>query len=118
MAMDETAPSEQPEQPGTTRIDTGGGLGVAGSRLDKSPILDRSAVGTLIVADTVHMGATAPDEAQRLNEALALLARLPLDQVPAIAPLPPGSHMPLSPNPLFVGRETELLALAAALKAG
>lgn len=51
-------------------------------------------------------------------EAARLLAELPLDRIPDPAPLPPGSRMPLSPNPLFVGREQDLKDIAAALKAG
>lgn len=50
--------------------------------------------------------------------AQALLDRLTIDEVPVSAALPSGSHMPLSVNPLFVGREQDLLALAAALKTG
>ncbi len=41
---------------------------------------------------------------------------LPVDIVPNPAPLPPGSLMPLSSNPLFVGRKQDLQALASALK--
>lgn len=40
---------------------------------------------------------------------------LPLDHLPDPAPLPPGSLMPLSKNPLFVGRAADLQALATAL---
>jgi len=43
---------------------------------------------------------------------------LPTDRLPPHAPLPPGSRMPYGRNPLFTGRESELLALAAALAAG
>ena len=46
------------------------------------------------------------------------LAAMPLNAVPAPAPLPAGSRMPLARNALFVGRETDLKALAKALKAG
>jgi hypothetical protein len=53
-----------------------------------------------------------------LAEAQALLASLPLDHLPAPAPLPTGSRMPWSRNPIFVGREADLLALARRLKAG
>jgi hypothetical protein len=51
-------------------------------------------------------------------EAQALLDRLPLDVIPDPAPLPSGSRMPFSRNPLFVGREADLKALAATLKGG
>jgi len=43
---------------------------------------------------------------------------LPDEQVPEVAPLPPGSRMPFSRNPLFVGREADLLALARGLRVG
>ena len=43
---------------------------------------------------------------------------LPTDRLPPHAPLPPGSRMPYRVNPLFTGREPELLALAGALAAG
>src|SRR6266487_511642 len=48
----------------------------------------------------------------------SLLASLPTDALPARAPLPASSRMPLAPNPLFVGRGEELLQVAAALKGG
>ena len=51
-------------------------------------------------------------------EAAAKLAELPLDDIPDPAPLPPGSRMPLSANPLFVGRQDDLRALARSLKVG
>ncbi len=41
-----------------------------------------------------------------------------LRRSPEPAPLPPGSHMPLSVNPLFVGRQQDLQALAATIKRG
>lgn len=40
---------------------------------------------------------------------------LPLDDAAAIRPLPAGSRMPFSPNPLFTGRDTDVRALAVAL---
>ena len=55
---------------------------------------------------------------EELAAARARLQALPLDTVPDPAPLPAGSHMPLLPNALFVGRAPELLALARALKSG
>jgi len=47
-----------------------------------------------------------------------LCATLPLDRLPDHAPLPAGSRMPLSRNPLFVGRAADLQKLAAALTGG
>ena len=44
-------------------------------------------------------------------------ARLLTDRIPHPVLLPPGSRMPFSRNPLFVGRRAELQALALALKA-
>jgi hypothetical protein len=49
------------------------------------------------------------------TDALAHPVVLPPDQVPAVAPLPPNSHMPMKPNPVFVGRREDLRAIAAAL---
>lgn len=46
------------------------------------------------------------------------LAGLPLDEIPPRGTLPPGSRMPFAPNPLFVGREKDLLALAQWLRKG
>jgi tetratricopeptide (TPR) repeat protein len=53
-----------------------------------------------------------------LETALAQLEAKPLKKIPPVAPLPPGSRMPLSPNPLFVGRKVDLKKLAKALKGG
>ena len=73
--------------------------------------------GTAIV--TVYQtAAPAPVDAERLAAAEARLAELPLDGIPEPAALPPGSRMGLARNPLFVGRDQDLKALAAALKAG
>jgi tetratricopeptide (TPR) repeat protein len=60
----------------------------------------------------------APDAPARLAEAQALLASMPTDMLPDRAPLAAGSRMPLAPNPLFVGRGDELLAVAKALRGG
>jgi tetratricopeptide (TPR) repeat protein len=46
------------------------------------------------------------------------IAALPVDDIPKPGPLPEGSRMPLSVNPLFVGREDDLRTLARQLKAG
>lgn len=51
-----------------------------------------------------------------IDEALAQLAAMPVDSIPSPTPPPPGSHMPLARNPLFVGRESDLRGLAMALK--
>jgi tetratricopeptide (TPR) repeat protein/MinD-like ATPase involved in chromosome partitioning or flagellar assembly len=48
--------------------------------------------------------------------AQARLAALPIDEVPDVAALSASSHMPLSRNPLFVGRTDALVQLAAALR--
>ncbi|HWN41748.1 MAG TPA: toll/interleukin-1 receptor domain-containing protein, partial [Thermoanaerobaculia bacterium] len=60
------------------------------------------------------MAAAPPDPKVAQNT----LAALPLEEVPKPGPLPLGSRMPLAPNPLFVGREDDLKALARQLKAG
>ncbi|WP_129626247.1 FxSxx-COOH system tetratricopeptide repeat protein [Candidatus Oscillochloris fontis] len=48
----------------------------------------------------------------------AILASMPLDTIPDVAPLPFGSRMPFSRNPHFVGRGDDLRWLAAMLKEG
>jgi tetratricopeptide (TPR) repeat protein len=65
----------------------------------------------------VELGPAA-DAPARLAEAQRLLASMPTDALPDRAPLPPGSRMPLAPNPVFVGRGDELLQVAAALRGG
>src|SRR5437899_116480 len=67
-----------------------------------------------------HPAPPTPEEraAAQLVAAQKLLASLPLDALPDVAPLPPGSRMPLSRNPLFVGRVDDMHALAATLKGG
>ena len=60
--------------------------------------------------------AAQPVDKMRLTAAEELLASLPLNSVPAPAPLPFGSRMPHAHNPLFVGREHPLRSLAALLK--
>jgi hypothetical protein len=49
---------------------------------------------------------------------MALEPAFPLDSLPMPVLLPPGSRMPLARNPLFVGREADLLRLARALRSG
>jgi hypothetical protein len=60
----------------------------------------------------------AEEDARPLSKEMQLLAALPLETIPEVAPLPRRSRMPLSPNPLFVGREDDLMALAKTLKVG
>jgi tetratricopeptide (TPR) repeat protein len=59
-----------------------------------------------------------PVDPETLAAAERQLAALPLEMIPNPAPLPPGSRMPLRRNPLFVGLEADLQALATALKGG
>lgn len=59
-----------------------------------------------------------PGPAPAPSDPEAALDALPVDEVPPPGPLPAGSRMPLSHNPLFVGREEDLKALARQLKAG
>lgn len=57
--------------------------------------------------------------AGELEEARRKLEGLPLEEVPEDRPgPPPGSVMPLRPNPNFVGRHEGLKRIAASLKAG
>jgi tetratricopeptide (TPR) repeat protein len=70
------------------------------------------------LADELFPPAPEPAQAEARPDPDRHLDALPLDRVPDPAPLSPGSLMPLSKNPLFVGREKDLRALASALKAG
>jgi tetratricopeptide (TPR) repeat protein len=65
-----------------------------------------------------QIAAPQPVDQATLAAAQRQLAALPLDHVPPPAPLPSGSRMPFGRNPLFVGREADLRALAEALKGG
>jgi hypothetical protein len=60
----------------------------------------------------------SPTAALTQADAERKLAALPLTTIPNLAPLPSGSRMPLSRNPLFVGRQPDLIVLARALKGG
>jgi hypothetical protein len=78
-------------------------------------------VGTQYNAERIMIYAQAtprPADPEVLAAAARQLAALPLETIPNPAPLPPGSRMPLRRNPLFVGREGDLRALAAAFKGG
>jgi tetratricopeptide (TPR) repeat protein len=82
----------------------------------------RQVVGTQYnAAGNMYIYAQAtprPVDPETLAMAERQLAALPLETIPDPAPLPPGSRMPLRRNPLFVGREADLRALASALKGG
>jgi hypothetical protein len=78
-------------------------------------------VGTQYNAEHIYIYAQAtprPVDPDVLAAAERQLAALPLDTIPDPAPLPTGSRMPLRRNPLFVGREVDLRALATVLKGG
>jgi tetratricopeptide (TPR) repeat protein len=77
-------------------------------------IAQAAAGGTAVVNVYEHVPPRPADPAA-LQAAEQLLANMPVDRVPDLAPLPLGSRMALRHNPLFVGREDALLALAAAL---
>jgi tetratricopeptide (TPR) repeat protein len=51
-----------------------------------------------------------------LESAQQHVDRLPLDRVPDLAALPDVSRMPLARNPFFVGRTSDLIAIARGLK--
>ena len=53
-----------------------------------------------------------------LAAAQARLAALPVERLPDPGALPPGSRMGFRRNPFFVGREADLLRLAATLTDG
>lgn len=86
-------------------------------------LTDVTASGDINIHD-IHVGFTytnvipRPVDATTLKEAKAKLAKLPVKRVPSVAPLPPGSRMPHSFNPLFVGCQDDLRTLAVALKGG
>jgi hypothetical protein len=71
-----------------------------------------------LIESTYQRATPAAVSDDRLAQAVARLAAMPVDTLPAPATLPAGSHMPLGRNNLFVGRETDLMTLAGALKAG
>ncbi|MGJ6962044.1 tetratricopeptide repeat protein [Streptosporangium sp. G11] len=73
--------------------------------------------GTAMVISYTYVPPQPVDAATSLA-ATRRFGDLPIEGVPEAGPLPPGSRMPLSPNPLFVGRSGELVELAAALAGG
>jgi tetratricopeptide (TPR) repeat protein len=67
---------------------------------------------------TLAWAALPPPSLEELAAAEQLLATLPLDRVPSLAPFPANSRMSLKHNPLFVGREDDFKALAVSLMEG
>jgi tetratricopeptide (TPR) repeat protein/transcriptional regulator with XRE-family HTH domain len=63
-------------------------------------------------------GDPAGPDGAGLDIARALLESLSVDPLADSGPLPPGSRMPLTRNPLFVGRRPDLRAIAASLWSG
>ena len=59
---------------------------------------------------------TRPTTPADIEAAQRKLAQLPLDVIPEVAPIPPGSRILFSHNPHFVGRQDNLQTLATALK--
>jgi tetratricopeptide (TPR) repeat protein len=116
---------DQPGDEETPREREGHGTaatpGVQGS-MDVSGRFTGSTAGVNYGSITTNIyqgGAPSPDARAVLAHAEALLATMPLDTIPDLAPaLPSGSRMPLSRNPLFVGRQADLKAIAATLRGG
>ncbi len=82
---------------------------------------DRGSTATVqYITNTYHGVRPSPPEREQREAAKLLLASLPVDTIPAPAPLPAGSTVRRVPpvNHAFVGREEELFALARSLKAG
>jgi len=123
---------DQPANPGDQTINTGGGdyaegnidnrqgAFVEGQARVYGPVVGKSSGPVNTTYNTYQYGDLRPREvdAETLAAATARLATLPLAAIPDHAPLPPGSRMLLSRNPLFVGRADDLQKLAAALKGG
>jgi tetratricopeptide (TPR) repeat protein len=82
------------------------------------PAIGRNDGAVNTTYNITHKHAYAPHPPLDLAAAQALLDRMPLDVIPAPTALPTPHRMPLRRNPQFVGRAEDLMALAAALKAG
>lgn len=74
---------------------------------------DWLAISAYVASGSSGHSAAAPEQASMPHP----LQRLPTQgEIPQLAPLPPGSLVPLAPNQHFVGRTAELFAVAEALK--
>jgi tetratricopeptide (TPR) repeat protein len=74
---------------------------------------DRGGTANVIVYDFHH---SPRPSAKVIATAERHIAKIPSDAIPALQALPEGSRMPLRTNPLYVGRDTDMLGLAAAIK--
>ncbi|GAA5528325.1 ATP-binding protein [Herpetosiphon gulosus] len=73
-------------------------------------------IGDVHAGNQVHVTVTLPQPIDPLPAALAALASIPLNDVPKPrSDLPQASRLPFEASPHFVGRETELKALAQAI---
>lgn len=88
-------------------------------------IVTNSQIGVIGDGNTIYGGihfyqylAPQPVDEATLNAALERLAAMPVDRLSDPDALPPGSRMIFRRNPLFVGREADLLRLGAVLKGG
>src|SRR5438046_411877 len=108
---------EQPSESSAPIHDNGGV--VSGSKSTQTAYGDYSAVagahGTAIV-NVYQQASPRPIGLDEIEKGKQYLAALPRDTVPEIANLPSGSRTLFSRNPLFVGREDVLKALAEVLK--
>lgn len=93
---------------------------VSASRLDTADPFGMLAPITNSNALSIYSAVPQPPavKAKQLKAAQDKLAQLPTDSVPPIGPLPAGSRVPLEPNPLFMGRDDELCAIAETIKTG
>jgi hypothetical protein len=73
-------------------------------------------VATVNVTAVTYAVTFQPVDPDTLSGAEQLLAALPLEAIPDLAPLPYGSHMLLKANPFFVGRQDLLPEVAATFK--
>lgn len=105
--------SEQPQQPPIT---VHGDAGVV-----QAPSVSGGSVRDIVGAQTNYVLPARTADQGELAAAEALLAAMPVgddEPVPTPGPLAACSYLhQLTPNPLFVGREAELRAIARALKA-
>ena len=74
--------------------------------------------GSTAIVNVYEYVAARPVDDATLAAAQQRFATLPLNEIPYVAPLPRGSRMPFTVNPLFVGRAHEFTALAVALRGG